>query len=393
MLLQAFKDFTVRETTNVFEKCRNRVVIYGTGRHGATCVRLLTRNPASRKGKVEVALTDSNPARWGASLFGVPVISPNEAAKKYGEDALFIIAINAFSYMDAEAFSSSELYRNLREMGCRNIAWFPDIFYALFMAEAESAQVDISGDLLRLPDGTCIPNFHHAGNSNIRDAFYHEAADLLFPRSLDEDALYVEGPYEYTGAVLGAGEVVIDCGANLGLFAAKAAGKGCNVFAFEPVDMLAPFLLETAALYPAAIHVCKQALGRKPGTAFLGVDPENIGSHSFFKRSSERPEQVVDELQDGVELVAQKVEVTSVDSFVMANGIKRVGFIKADIEGSERDMLAGTVDTLKNHAPHLAICTYHRDDDPEILESIIRDANPNYIIEHKWEKLFAWTAK
>ena len=45
---------------------------------------------------------------------------------------------------------------------------------------------------------------------------------------------------------------------------------------------------------------------------------------------------------------------------------------------------------LKEFAPKLALCTYHLSDDPEVMEKLILDANPNYVIEHKWQKLYAY---
>ena len=87
------------------------------------------------------------------------------------------------------------------------------------------------------------------------------------------------------------------------------------------------------------------------------------------------------------------LSVTTIDAFVKENGILNIDFIKADIEGAERDMLYGARETLKYHAPKLAICTYHRADDPEILEKIIRDANPNYTIVQKRYKLYACVIK
>ncbi len=40
-------------------------------------------------------------------------------------------------------------------------------------------------------------------------------------------------------------------------------------------------------------------------------------------------------------------------------------------------------------APKLALCTYHFPDDPEVMERLILEANPEYVIEHKWAKLYA----
>jgi len=86
---------------------------------------------------------------------------------------------------------------------------------------------------------------------------------------------------------------------------------------------------------------------------------------------------------------SETIEVTTIDEFVNEYNINRVDFIKADIEGYERYMLAGAKETLKRFAPKLAICTYHLQDDPDVLSKIILEANPNYIIVQKRKKLYA----
>lgn len=87
------------------------------------------------------------------------------------------------------------------------------------------------------------------------------------------------------------------------------------------------------------------------------------------------------------------VPVTTIDDFVKHNHLKSIDFIKADIEGAERFMLIGATETLKKYAPKLSICTYHLADDKEILEKIILNANPNYIIKHQYKKLYAYVDK
>jgi hypothetical protein len=82
--------------------------------------------------------------------------------------------------------------------------------------------------------------------------------------------------------------------------------------------------------------------------------------------------------------------MTTLDDFVFDNKIARVDFIKADIEGAERDLLAGARNTLRDFAPKLAICTYHLSDDPQVLEQLVSDANPHYTIEHKYLKMYAY---
>jgi hypothetical protein len=85
----------------------------------------------------------------------------------------------------------------------------------------------------------------------------------------------------------------------------------------------------------------------------------------------------------------EKISITTLDRFVEENKLERVDFIKADIEGAERDMLRGSSHVLKTFAPKLAICTYHLLDDPEVLEKIIKEANPAYTVKYLRHKLFA----
>ena len=90
---------------------------------------------------------------------------------------------------------------------------------------------------------------------------------------------------------------------------------------------------------------------------------------------------------------SEKITLTTLDKFVEDRKLERVDFIKADIEGAERDMLRGACNTLKTFAPKLAICTYHLPDDPEVLENIILKANPDYTVVHTRHKLFAAVTK
>jgi FkbM family methyltransferase len=112
--------------------------------------------------------------------------------------------------------------------------------------------------------------------------------------------------------------------------------------------------------------------------AELSLFASQMGSGGFSTKS---------ELGNGK--IIAKIHITSLDAFVKENNIQRIDFIKADIEGAERDMLQGAAEVLKKFAPKLAICTYHLPDDPEVLERIILDANPDYKIVQRQKKLYA----
>jgi hypothetical protein len=120
----------------------------------------------------------------------------------------------------------------------------------------------------------------------------------------------------------------------------------------------------------------KKGLGGFDGTAVMSVD----------KNGSGEANRIID---SGSDSRVEKIAVTTVDKFVEEQNLKRIDFIKADIEGSERDMLIGARGVLKEFAPKLALCTYHLPDDPQVLENLILDGNPRYKVKHISKKLFA----
>ena len=197
------------------------------------------------------------------------------------------------------------------------------------------------------------------------------------------ESLYcVEGPYELGNDVaLCPGDVVVDCGANMGLFSAIAAQNGCRVFAFEPIPIVIDnYLSVTAANYPT-VTICRYALWDEKKELLFKVSPQNIGSSTAIAEKS---------LERHIDV---RVEATTLDDFVERNNVENIDFIKADIEGAERNMLRGAKNVLKRFAPKLAICKYHLPDDPQVIRDIILDANSAYRIVEKYTKLFAYVPK
>ena len=75
------------------------------------------------------------------------------------------------------------------------------------------------------------------------------------------------------------------------------------------------------------------------------------------------------------------VDIITIEDFVESERLERVDYIKADIEGGERDMLKGAMRTLRKFSPKLSLREYHLKDDPEVLERLILYANPNYVLD------------
>jgi len=203
-------------------------------------------------------------------------------------------------------------------------------------------------------------------------------------KKLTEGVYLYRKPESGCEILVNAGDTVLDIGAWLGDFSAYACKKGATVYAFEPTPSTRNLLEKTVqynAGSPGKIIIVPLAAGSETKacslTEFLdfpaasGLINNDLQKHLASKR----------EIQ---------VDYIKLDDWVLKFGIAKVDFIKADIEGFERDMLAGAVNILKEHKPKLSICTYHKPDDPEVLSKIILNANPDYRIIYRNMKLFAY---
>ena len=229
----------------------------------------------------------------------------------------------------------------------------------------------------------------HLASSIYEDTYwsYVNCNDRYDEKTYDEcDKFLSEGLYglvnDSVNVTVELGDVVIDAGAWIGDFAAYASVKGASaVYAFEPTEQTFEYLTQTAELNKNIIPV-RKGLSNENTNATLRIDTSgNSGGNTLRTNGNETPES------------SETVETVRLDDFVRENNIPRVDFIKADIEGFERHMLAGAQETLARFAPKLALCTYHLPDDPEVMASLIRQANPKYNIVQKRKKLFASVPK
>ena len=195
-----------------------------------------------------------------------------------------------------------------------------------------------------------------------------------------------EGPYEYNNVFLNEGDIVIDAGACIGDFSALASYKKCTSYAFEALSFVQEKYLSKTMEMNKGIILAPYALSDKKKEIEFVFHTEEIGS-SFISDIGRNAG------QKKKEFIYEKVQAIDLDSFVNQENLEKVDFIKADIEGAERDMLKGAQSVLKEFSPKLALCTYHLPDDPEVMKELILQANPKYIIEQEFAKLYAYVPK
>jgi len=225
-------------------------------------------------------------------------------------------------------------------------------------------------------DGIKIPRF-------VQPAAEHEMDYSLFdivlssvlrrkPESFDGfyeaiEPFFNEGPYEYGEVSIEKGDIVFDCGANIGLFSAVASRYGAHVHAFEAIPGTFNEYLSKTAAWNEHITIYNNAVWDEEKILDFSVLENNIGA----ARCDEL-------LWNGANACERhKVQAITLDAFVEERRLERVNFIKADIEGAERNLLRGAKNVLKRFAPKLSICSYHLHDDPQVLQELILEANPN----------------
>lgn len=167
------------------------------------------------------------------------------------------------------------------------------------------------------------------------------------------------------------GDVVLDCGAHVGVFTQRALDQGAaKVVAIEPEPANVECLRRNFAAEIAAGRVIVVPKGvwneEKILTLYEGVD--NSGMNHVVKAGL------------GPSGRAIEIPVTTIDNLVRTLELSRVDFIKMDIEGAEREALSGAGGALRRFRPRMMIDTYHRRGDMEVLPRLIRQAHADYAI-------------
>ena len=156
---------------------------------------------------------------------------------------------------------------------------------------------------------------------------------------------YERENFKFVFEVCKPGDTILDFGAHIGLFsaiAAKAVGSQGKIYAFEPSPTTNALLKKTVAINNAGgiIQTFQKAVGGEVGkTTFFISDGQADNANSLVNYKEDRP-------FHGIE-----IEVTTIDAFVKEQGLKKVDFIKIDVEGAEYDALKGAVDTFRKYRP------------------------------------------
>ncbi len=166
--------------------------------------------------------------------------------------------------------------------------------------------------------------------------------------------------------------VVVDAGANIGLFSLYACARGAGkIYAFEPVRETYAILKNNIAAnrLEKVVSLVNAALGAKQGTAKIKYCTRGEGSAMIAEGNAGVNVGLVYEAE-------RKVKVLTLDYVIR----RKVDLIKMDVEGYEGNVLLGAADLIREHKPVLSFSAYHRRTDKKTLPDIVRQLRKDYSI-------------
>lgn len=153
---------------------------------------------------------------------------------------------------------------------------------------------------------------------------------------------------QYHTELIKKGGVVVDAGANIGVFSIFVAANNpeVTIYAFEPTPSTFEVLKENTK-YWNNIKIFNCGLGEKEAMASI-----IIANHSGANYIG----------QGGI-----PIEIKTIDSFNLP-----VDFIKMDTEGYEANIMKGATETIKKYKPVIVMSAYHKTNDSTELPKLLK---------------------
>ncbi len=166
-------------------------------------------------------------------------------------------------------------------------------------------------------------------------------------------------------------DVVLDCGANVGAFTREALNAGAKlVIAIEPSARNIEALRRTFAqeIEQERVIVYPKGIWDRDGMLKFYVY-ENSALDSFV---------LAQRVEENKKPREETVAVETIDRIVDELKLKRIDFIKMDVEGAERNAVEGAQQTLAKFHPRMAIALENLPDDQYVVPPLVEKAWSGY---------------
>jgi len=312
------------------------LLLFGAGNLGRRTLAGLRR-----AGVEPLAFVDNNRSRHGTLVEGRVVLSPEEAAARYGDRAVVVVTI----WTPLGRLAYPGVAAQMRILGCSRTVPFAPLFWKFQEEFLPNFCLDAPHKLYAHADDVKA-GYRILVDETSRTEYLTQLSYLLSAMDSVEVTILPDREWYFPRDLveLSAREVFVDCGAYDGdtveSFIEASGGQFRAVVAFEPdphaVVRLRTLVQELSPQVRDRIRVEQKAVGAAAGSlAFEGGGTPG-------SRVSEAGTLTVECVT--LDAALQDVAPT---------------FIKMDIEGAEEDALLGAADTIRTHRPILAICIYH----------------------------------
>lgn len=169
------------------------------------------------------------------------------------------------------------------------------------------------------------------------------------------------------------GDIVLDCGANVGVYTRRALKQGAKlVVAIEPAPQNIEVLRRNfqSEIEQGRVIVYPKGVWDKDDMLVLHQHSDNSAADSFV--INQEPDKAATHASD------RKLPLTTIDKLAAELKLERVDFIKMDIEGAEVRALRGARETIARYHPRMALSTYHQPDHPAEVPKAVREAWTGY---------------
>ncbi|MGA7885400.1 MAG: FkbM family methyltransferase [Acidobacteriaceae bacterium] len=324
-----------------------KLILFGGGGLGRKVLSALRSD-----GVEPVAFADNKLA--GSVVDGLPVLHPGEAGNRWGSSGVFVITIWA-SWAD----TLREQVESLRSHGCRRIVTFIPLLWK-YPRLLPHVQVDLPSHVLEQRDSV-LKAFELLSDSQSQEDF---AAQIRWRLYGDFSELPAPSPNQYwqqdlidlTRAASFADAGAFD-GDTLAAFVSKVGSRFRHADLFEPDPANVASIEQRLLGFPAEI---RNGVRIHP---FAVADA--AGTISF--RAGAGASSAAGE--GGI-----SVPTVALDDVLL----EPPDYIKYDIEGFELLALQGTRRIIAEHAPPLAVCTYHVQSHLWEVPLLIHSLNPRY---------------
>lgn len=176
------------------------------------------------------------------------------------------------------------------------------------------------------------------------------------------------------------GDIVLDIGANIGMFtikAAKNAGEKGKVIAIEPEPNNVKILKENCRSFKN-IKIIPYAVGNSSGQIELTIGI-HTGGHYIEPDINKRANQKT-----------ISVHIEKIDNIVKNLKLDVIDFVKIDVEGWEIETLKGAINSL-GKIKFFSIASYHTENEQIQITYFLKSRNFNVISDR--DKTYAWNKK